>query len=161
MRTIVRITNDYNSTLSFDMWKEDLTNLVDEIDILCEVSNRDYRNPIKSTGSEDDYKNSLSINAHGYSKSDWQEYVIHYNELSDEVISQLTELLEKSFTHKNDYWVEKFEQTEINGKVFNADPHDYTSFCINHIEFPDGSDIKNEYNNIYGVDYDDMIIEVD
>ena len=61
----------------------------------------------------------------------------------------------------NDYWVEKFEQTEINGKKFNAEPHDHTSFCIRHIEFPEKEEVLEEYIEIYGKDFDESIIEID
>ena len=74
--------------------------------------------------------------------------------------SSLVEDLERTFTHFNDFFVEKFEQTEINGKKFNAEPHDNAKFCISHTEFPDKEEIIKEYNEIYGEDYDEFLIEI-
>ncbi len=37
MKTIIRITNDYNGTLSYDNFKEYINYLVHEMDIFCEV----------------------------------------------------------------------------------------------------------------------------
>ena len=74
---------------------------------------------------------------------------------------ELIEELKKSFTHMNDYWVAKTEQEEINGKKFNAEPHEYTSFYIRHIEFPDKEDVLKEYVERYGEDFDECIIDID
>jgi len=71
----------------------------------------------------------------------------------------LIDELKKTFTHNNDYIVEKFEREYFNGKKFDSDPHYYTSFCIRHIEFPEEEDILKEYISIYGEDYDEVIIE--
>lgn len=162
MKTIIRITQDNFSTLSYDNWKENINYLVGKIDLICEVKNNDFINIIeKEKNYKEDYKNKTIVEARGYSKSEWQTYVLYHNlKDNDDLLSQLIEQLKKSFTHFNDYLVEKFEQETINGKEFDADPHDYASFCVSHIEFPGENDIKKEYDALYGDDYDECIIEV-
>jgi hypothetical protein len=171
MKTIIKITEDNYSDIAFIQWKEDINYLVNEVDVFCQIANNKYNNRVEKekrySSTEEDYKNTITIIAKGYSQSEWQEYTLHYNE--NELItpqqrtyfSDLIKQLERTFTHKHSYSVEKFEQTEIEGKTFNAEPHDYDSFCISHTEFPDKVDIEEEYNARYGIDYDIMIIDVD
>jgi hypothetical protein len=73
--------------------------------------------------------------------------------------SNLVKHLEREFTHQNDYIVKKYEQTEIDGKIFNSEPYDYTCFYIDDIEFPNNEDIIKEYIGLYGEDFDKFIIE--
>lgn len=167
MKTIIRITNDYNAQLSWESRNEDINYLVnEEIDCFCEVRNDRLINIVEQEknyfSAKEDYKNKTVIEATGYSQGDWQTYILYHNLDDDNKhIIELVDLLEKSFTHMNDYSVEKFEQTEINGKVFNSESYDYTSFLIRHIEFPEKEDVLKCYNEIYGKDYDECIIEID
>ena len=83
MKTIIRITKNYYSTLSYDMFKDDLYNLVNDIDIFCEVKNNNYENIVedvkKYESNKEDYKNQISVNSIGYVQSEWQEYIIYHN----------------------------------------------------------------------------------
>ena len=170
MKTIIKITNDNFSELSYNYYVENLNYLVNELNVFCELKNNDYINLIEQekryTSDKDDYKNKIEVTAKGYSQSDWQTFILYYNENELNTpqkrmeFSDLIKQLERNFTHFNDYIVEKFEQTEIDGKKFNSDPHDYTSFCIMHTEFPDKDDVLKEYLEIYGKDYDEVIIEL-
>ena len=170
MKTIIKITEDNFSELSKINKKEDINYLVNELNVFCELKNNDYTNVVEEEkrylSDKEDYKNSIPISAKGYCQSEWQEYILYYNEKELNTpqlrmyFSSLVEHLERTFTHFNDYFVEKFEQTEIKGKKFNAEPHDNTTFCISHTEFPDKDDILKEYNEIYGEDYDEVLIEV-
>ncbi len=166
MKTIIKITNDYNSQLSYDERNEDINCIVnDGLDCFCEVRNNEFTNIVEEQKNyfsvKEDYKNKTIVEAKGYSQGEWQTYILYHNvEEDDNDLQWLIEELKKSFTHMNDYWVEKFEQTEINGKKFNAEPHDYTSFCIRHIEFPEKEDVLKEYVEIYGEDFDECIIEI-
>ena len=167
MKTIIKITNDHYSTASHDEFLENVNYIVnEEIDCFCEVKNDRLANIIEEQKNyfshKDEYKNKTIIEAKGYSQGDWQTYILYHNLDDDnEHILSLVDLLEKTFTHMNDYWVEKFEQTEINGKKFNAEPHDHTSFCIRHIEFPEKEEVLEEYIEIYGKDFDEYIIKID
>ena len=171
MKTIIKITKDIYTDNSYQMWKEDINYLVNELDVLCEVKNNNFNNVVEDEknyqSDTKDYKNIIIVYAKGYSQSDWQEYVLHYNEASLDTpqqrtyFSSLVEQLEKSFTHFNDYSVEKYEQTEIDGKIFNSEGHDYTTFSVNYIEFPEDQDVLDEYNSIYGIDYDQAIVALD
>jgi len=167
MKTIIKITNDYNAQLSWESRNEDINYIVnEEVKCFCEVRNDRLINIVEQEknyfSAKEEYKNRTVIEATGYSQGDWQTYVLYHNLDDDNKhIIDLVDLLEKSFTHLNDYWVEKFEQTEIDGKKFNAEPHDHTSFCIRHIEFPDKEDVLKGYIEIYGEDFDEYIIEID
>ena len=165
MKTIIRITNDYNGTLSYDNFKEYINYLVHEMDIFCEVKNNKFNNIVEDeknyAGNKDDYSKQTIVNATGYSQNEWETYVLYHNlEEDDRNLISLVKQLKRSFTHFNDYQVEKFERTTIDGKDFDSEPHDYTCLCIDFIEFPEKKDIIKEYNEIYGVDYDEYIVEI-
>tara|TARA_R110002153_G_C12989937_1_gene463779 strand:- start:35 stop:550 length:516 start_codon:yes stop_codon:yes gene_type:complete len=169
MKTIIEISNDYNSDFCYQTKVEDVNYLVSELDVFCELRNSNYINIIEQekiyNSEKQDYKNKIIINAKGYSQSEWQDYILYYNEneLSTPQkrmeFSCLVKHLERTFTHQNDYIVTKYEQTEIDGKIFNSEPFDYTNFCIDYIEFPNNEDIINEYIALYGEDFDEFIIE--
>jgi flagellin-like hook-associated protein FlgL len=159
MKTVIEITNDYYSNNSYDYYKEELQELYSQIDVLVTVANNDYNNLLESDKDKEDYKHTLQVDAKGYSQSEWQTYTIYYNDNED--LEYLVSLLEKSFTHFNDYIVSKFESQEINGKEFSAEPHDYTNFSISNIEFPEKEDVLKAYTDMYGKDYDKVIVNID
>lgn len=157
MKTVIRITENVMSNEAYINWREDIDYIVAEIDVDCRISNHRLNNPI---GTDDSplFKHTTIVEARGYSQSDWQTYTLRHRGLESEkeLIDELIALLKKTFTHKNNYFVEKFERTETDGKVFNSKPHDFTSFAITDIEFPNVEDIINVYINIYGEDYDEV-----
>ena len=169
MKTIIKISKDYYSDLAYQSKVDDINTIVNEIDVLCEIKNDKFINLIEQeqrySSEKEDYTNKIIIEAKGYSQSDWQTYSLYYNEKELKTpqhrmyLRDLIQHLERSFTHNNDYFVEKYEQTKINGVVFNAEPHDHTSFSIAHTEFPENNDIIEEYRSIYGADYDTHIID--
>tara|TARA_R110000803_G_scaffold79086_2_gene144568 strand:+ start:11 stop:526 length:516 start_codon:yes stop_codon:yes gene_type:complete len=169
MKTIIEISNDYNSDFCYQRKVEDINYLVNELNIFCELRNTNYINIIEQekiyNSEKEDYKNKIIINAKGYSQSDWQDYILYYNEneLSTPQkrmeFSYLVKHLEKTFTYQNDYIAKKYEQTEIDGKIFNSEPFDYTFFYIDNIEFPNNEDIIKEYIALNGKDFDEFIIE--
>tara|TARA_R110000822_G_scaffold67786_1_gene164983 strand:+ start:376 stop:891 length:516 start_codon:yes stop_codon:yes gene_type:complete len=169
MKTIIKISKDYYSDLAYESKVDDINMIVNEINVLCEVRNDKFINLIEQeqrySSEKEDYKNKIVIEAKGYCQSEWQTHTLYYNEKELKIpqhrmyLSDLIQHLERSFTHNNDYFVEKYEQTKIDGKIFNAEANDYTSFCITHTEFPEDSDIIEEYKSIYGEDYDTYIID--
>ena len=169
MKTIIKISKEYYSDLAYQTKVDDINMIANEINVLCETKNNSYINLIEQekrySSEKEDYKNKIIIEAIGYCQSEWQTYTLYYNEkelktpMHKMYFSDLIQHLERSFTHNNDYSVEKYEQTKIDGKIFNAEPHDYTSFSIVHTEFPDDNDIIKEYKSIYGKDYDTYIID--
>ena len=162
-RTEVSIGIDYMSNLSYDYFIEDTESVASEIDFFCEVSNSNFNNIIeKYNSNQDDYKNTFTISAIGYSQGDWQDYIIQTNEeeFSDK-INELRRLLERSFTHQNDYYANKYDTIIIDGEEFQGDAYDHTTFAINHTEFPDKEEVFNEYIAIYGNDADKITINID
>lgn len=169
MKTIIEISNDYNSDFCYQTKVEDINYLVNELDVFCELRNTNYINIIEQekryNSEKEDYKNKIIINAKGYSQSEWQDYILYYNEneLSTPQkrmeFSNLVKHLEREFTHQNDYITKKYEQTKIDGKIFNSEPYDYTCFYIDDIEFPNNEDIIKEYIGLYGEYFDKFIIE--
>jgi len=166
MKTLLKITKDYYSESSYENFKNDVNYLVNELRVYCSVANNSFNNIVEDgkkykTLSYGDFSNKIEIEAKGYSQCEWQLYILSYNE--DELntpqkrmyFSSLVKQLERSFTHFNDYFCEKFEYTEIEGKKFiSSESYDSVGFGISHIEFPEIEDVKKEYDNIYGVDYD-------
>ena len=167
MKTVIRISTDYNGDCSLRERNDNIYNLVNDcIEVHCEISNTRMVNIIEGvknySTNKEDFKNVTHVIASGYVQGDYQEYKLYHNQPEgDNDLRLLVEELEKTFTHYNDYVVEKFEREEINGKNFDADPHDYTAFCVRHIEFPDKEDVLKEYIAIYGEDYDEVEICID
>jgi len=165
-KTVIRITNDYQSTGAYDDFIEQVGQLVNEyVDVHCEVRNTDFTNVVETQQlnqvDRESFKNTTTFSARGYSQSDWQEYTLRYNCEDDNIyLLQLIEELKKSFTHMNDYSVEKFERVEIEGTVYDAEAHDFTGIHIRDIEFPETEEILNTYTDYYGKDYDEVIIDV-
>jgi hypothetical protein len=152
MKTIIKITTDNYSQLSFDYWKETFTETDQEFYI--EISNKNYLLPCENKHNKEEFENSKVISAKGYSQGEWQDYKIYFN---GELPKYIETALKHTFTHKNEYFVTKYEQTEIDGKVFESEILDSTGFCIDHIEFPTKEEIENEYLSIYGKDFDELI----
>lgn len=163
----VTIMNDYNSSLSYELRNENIEYLLSQLDLYCEVSNSNFINMVEQLQQnetyKDNYKDILTVNTTGYSQRDWQEYKLYYNKKNTDIntLNRLVNELEKSFTHQNDYFVTKYEEVTINNKVYKSEPIDYNSFCITNIEFPDDDDIIKEYINRFGIDYDNIEINID
>ena len=170
MKTLVKISNDYFNTLSNDLYIEDINYLVNELNVFCEQENDKFINIVeqeKKYCSDENYNNVVKISAKGYSQNEWQEFTLHYNESELKTkedkanFNSLVDELKKFFTHKNDYFAEKFEYTEIEGKKFiNSEAFDCTSFNISYIEFPESEDVKQAYLDIYGQDFDEIEINI-
>ena len=164
-KTEIEINIDNFGSLSYEYFKEAINELVNEMDLLCEVKNDKFINIVEDEkryhSNKEDYKNTFTISAKGYSQSDWQEYIIYTNEDQDSNnIVVLTEHLQKSFTHFNDYSVNKYDIKTIEGEEYKGEPYDYTTFCINYIDFPTNEEIEREYLAIYGKDYDSININI-
>ena len=171
MKTLLKISKDNFSNLSYDMFIEDVNYLVNELNVHCEVKNKHYINIIEDNkryqSSIEDYDSHVVIEAQGYSQSHWQTYILYYNEnelntpMQKSYFESLIKQLERSFTHFNEYYCEKFEYIESNGKQYiENESFDSTCFCIDNIEFPSEEDVKQEYIGIYGIDYDTIEINI-
>lgn len=169
MKTIVRISNDYNSRNAWHLWKEDIYYLVndpDGVEVHCEISNGNFINPVDSEKnyetSKDDYKNMIVVSARGYSQGDWQEYRIYHNHDEDyKPLLQLADLLTKTFTHQNDYEVETFKRIEVDGEVYDSNEREYSIFSVIHVEFPTKEEILEEYHAVYEHEYDEVEFNID
>ena len=164
-KTEIEINIDNFGSLSYEYFKEAINELVNEMDLLCEVKNDKFINIVEDEkryhSNKEDYKNTFTVSAKGYSQSDWQEYIIYTNE--DEESNNmvvLREHLKKSFTHFNDYSVNKYDIKTIEGEENRGEAYDYTTFCINYIDFPTNEEIEREYLAIYGKDYDSININI-
>lgn len=165
MKTIIRISNDITGDTAYNEFCDEIYYLVNDanIEVECEVKNDSYINIVEekknysTSGTKFLYK--TEVEAKSYSQGDWQTYILYHNaERDNETLQRLVEELKKSFTHLNSYCVEKFERMEVDGKNFDAEPHDMTWFAIRDIEFPRESDVRASYIDIYGEDFDEIII---
>ena len=162
-KILLKIEADYFSGSAHDLYMEEINELINEINIFCVVKNNRYNNiveDLKKYSSEiEDFTKNVLVNAKGYSQGDWQTYIIYYNDYSDS-LDRLIKILKKTFTHKNDYWVNKYEVITVDGEEYTSDVIDSTSFSIIDIEFPETEDIIAEYNFMYGADYDKVEVEI-
>ena len=159
----LKIEADYFSGSAHADYIEEINELVNENNIFCVVKNSRYNNIIedaKEYSSEiEDFTKNVIVEAKGYSQGDWQTYILYYNDYSDS-LDRLIKALEKTFTHKNDYIVNKYEVIIIDGEEYTSEIIYSTWFSITNIEFPENEDIIEEYNSQYGIDYDKIEIEI-
>lgn len=167
--TLIVIENDYFGDDAELETTEDINNLVNELDVFCELKNGEYINIVEQekrySSSKGDYKKSIQIEAKGYSQGEWQTYTLYYkldgSKKQKTYLESLIQHLERSFTHDHNYCVNKYEVVTIDGKEFKGESEDYTTFCITNIEFPEEEDVKAEYLSIYGEDYDKIEINIE
>lgn len=160
-KTLLKIENDYFSNMSEFYFNESIQFYLSEINVFCEISNTSFINPVeknqKTTQNKKDFDSKITIEAKGYCQSEWQTYTLYYHKSDSkkQAFKDLIFELKKSFTHKNDYVATKYEYTKINGSIFiNEETQDTIGFSINHIEFPTKEEIKNNYIDLYGKDFD-------
>ena len=69
--------------------------------------------------------------------------------------------LKRSFTHFNDYYCQKYEYMEIDGKKYiEKESFDSTALVIDYLEFPNEEEVKQEYISMYGIDFDTIEINI-
>tara|TARA_R110002074_G_scaffold1973_2_gene11869 strand:+ start:684 stop:1184 length:501 start_codon:yes stop_codon:yes gene_type:complete len=143
----LEVKNDYDSNYSWELYKDNLEDLLDGLDVRVENSNTRNTNILEKVNSYRkgvEYKNYIDVSCKGYSQGDWDDYKIYFDYSNDEFIEEFSRVedvakeLEKLYTHKNDYWVQQIEVLDSG--------HEKTleclSFSILDIEFPENSDIK-------------------
>lgn len=165
MKTVIRIEVDHMGDGAYQEWKDDIEYIVNnEVDVEVEIENDRYINIVRAVCTRDlsgEYDSLTRVQAKGYSQGDWQVYKVRYKSEDEDNphFKALLVLLERTFTHKHDYAVQRFMRTEIDGVVFNAEPHDHTWFSITDVEFPDKEDVLKAYQDQYGEDYDEVELE--
>ena len=141
------VKNDYDSDYSWELYKDNLHDLLDGLDVRVENRNSSNTNILEKVNSyrtPNEYKNFIEVSCKGYSQGDWDDYKIYFDYSNEEFIEEFSRVedvakeLEKLYTHKNDYVVQKIEELDSG--------HEKTlecfSFSILDVEFPNNSDIK-------------------
>ena len=161
----LEVKNDYDSRYSWDLYKDNLEDLLDGLDVRVENSNSRNSNILEKVNSHRkgvEYKNCIDVSCKGYSQSDWDEYKIYFdysNEEFDEFnryshycrVEDVAQELEKIYTHKNDYRVHRIEVLD-SGHTKTLDSF---SFSILDVEFPENKDIKDRIDD-QGIEYDEI-----
>ena len=145
-KTKLVVKNDYESNFSWELYKDNLHDLLYGLDVRVENENDRMSNVLSRVNSHikaSEYKHYLSVDCKGYSQSEWDEYKIYfdYDKGFVEEISRIEDTLEelkKLYTHKNDYVVQKIEELDSGHTKKLESFH----FSILDIEFPSNSDIK-------------------
>jgi len=145
-KTKLVVWNDYDSDCSWELYKDNLHDLLDGLDVRVENKNDRNVNVLEKVNSHikaSEYKHYLNVYCQGYSQGDWDEYKIYfdYDEGFVEERSRIEDVIEelrKLYTHKNDYRVEQIEVLDSgHKKTLNN-----FFFPILNVEFPNNSDIK-------------------
>jgi hypothetical protein len=166
--TILNISTCYDSQDAWSNYVENINYIVNKLDVHCEISNTRFINIIEDEQSYltdiNDYENSIIIKSKGYSKGDWQEYILYYDNLESKkdraLFDDLIKLLKRSFTHFNDYYFELIKCIEIEGKeYYSTEPIEGGSFFIDWIEFPKDEDILEAFNDNFGMRFDKVNIK--
>lgn len=153
----LEVNHDYDSGFAYELYKEDLLNCAEDLDIIVKNENWRIANVLKDWDQvvSMDYKYKKAIICKGYSQGDWDTYTIYYKEWNEQT-QLLADLLERLFTHKNDYYVNVIEYL-ITGhrKIIHG-----FGFSITDIEFPEHKDINEQideclYNE--GIKYDEIV----
>ena len=113
----IKISQDCYGETSYNNYIEDINYLVNELDVFCDIANDNFENIVENEkmyeSKPTDYLHKTVVEAKGYYQREWQVYTIYHSEPIDSLIKQL----QRSFTHFNDYIVEKYEYIEI---LFNS-----------------------------------------
>lgn len=165
----VTIENDYNSQHSHDSWIEEISEFVNNQDtspIVAVTQNNRLNNVIEDAKNYNTdiatLNKCFTVIAKGYSQAEWQETKVWHKEgLTKKDIEYLTNLLQRQFTHKNDYWISKSDVITQDGRKYESEVYDCTPLTIDYIEFPEEKDIIKAYNESYGIDYDILEVNVD
>ena len=143
------VEEDYNSGFAFDLYKEDVLNCAEDLDIIVKNKNTQYSHILKDHDKvvSMDYKYKKNIECIGYSQGEWDTYTIYYKEWNDQT-QLLADLLKNIFTHKNDYsvYVNEIIDHEHSKLV------DRFGFSITDQEFPDHDRIRKEIEQ-YSLDF--------
>jgi len=165
------IKRDYNSNDAYDLFKEDINYLANELNVFCKIENNDFANIVEDekryNSCKEDYQYSKTIICKGYVQSEYQVYKIYYNKfeidtkLKREYLNKLFELLQNSFTHFNsNYYFEVRETITLNGIEYDSKPLENGYYSVYNCEFPTKEQIYSEYDSIYSneFEYDEVII---
>ena len=154
----IEVNHNYDCGFAFEIYKEDLLSCARDLDIIVKNKNsRNFANILKDWDQvvSMDYKYKKTIGCTGYSQSDWDTYTIYYKEWNEQT-QLLADLLERLFTHKNDY--------SVNVMEYLSTGHSKMIHCfvlsITDIEFPEHEDIKEEIDEcLYdeGIKYDEIV----
>lgn len=152
----LRVSNDYDSGYAHEIYREQLMELSEDLDIAVHNSNRRMGSilPNKKTYT-DGYVQSIVVGCTGYSQSEWDEYTIHYNVMTAD-LSMLIEDLEKLFTHKHDYMVKEIEILD-SGHELGLETY---VINISHIEFPDKKDVLEAIED-QGIEFDNIKFNIE
>jgi hypothetical protein len=161
MKTIkLVVENDYDSGFSWELYEDNLHDLLNGLDVRVENSNTRNSNILEKVNSYRkgvEYKNFIDVNCVGYSQGDWDEYKIYFDYSNEEFIEEFSRVedcakeLEKLYTHKNDYVVKQIEELD-SGHTKTLESF---YFSILDVEFPNNSDIKYHIDE-ESIEYDEI-----
>lgn len=141
----LEVKNDYDSNYSWELYEDNLHDLLDGLDVKVENSNSRNSNILEKVNSYKkgvEYKNYIDVSCKGYSQSDWDDYKIYFDYSNGEEefsrVEDVAKELQKLYTHKNDYWVQQIEVLDSGHTKHLLS----FQFSILDIEFPNNSDIK-------------------
>ena len=143
MKNIARISRDYDSHLSTDIWNEDLKEYIQSLDVYIDASNTNFsydaiRNQIRTIEEFDNSNKGdaqcISVGAKGYVQAEWEYFWVYYK-CTDKEVKPLVKHLAKMFTHKNDYLLENVEEL-ITGHTKVVDR------CIINVQYPEFPELE-------------------
>ena len=145
MKNIARISKDYHSQLSNDIWNEDLNEYIQSLDVYIRPRNNNFsydalKNQTRSIFDFYYTNKCIVVEAKGYVQSEWESFSVYYK-CRDKEVNPLIEHLKKTFTHRNDYLIENVEEL-ITGHTKVVDR------CVVIEEMQDGVKVYDEYKLI-------------
>tara|TARA_R110002020_G_C16201477_1_gene766302 strand:- start:588 stop:1067 length:480 start_codon:yes stop_codon:yes gene_type:complete len=158
MRTIANIKRDFNSNISNDRWIEDLKEELNYLDVNVWTKykqNSIIEEILKNQNTlPDQFSKNVTVKAIGYVQGEYTLFQIYYNG-DDYKLKFLKELLERTYTHKNDYLIETIEMLSSG----HSKTIDTAIISINDVEFPELNHIKKSINEHQEYKYDKYIFE--
>ena len=149
MKNIGRITRDYDSHLSEDQWRDDLQNCLQELDVNVWTKYKQWfwmEELLKNQKTlPDQFSKNVTVRSLGYCQGEYTLFQIYYNG-DDKKLKYLKILLERLYTHKNDYLVENVEEL-ITGHTKVVDR---CVVNVSDVEFPELQDIVKVIEEMQG-----------
>jgi len=167
MKKVIRVENDYDNTMAWELYKELIQNIAEDLPILIEqdVSRHKHILPKRSYAcylgwDKEEYNCVDSAFAIGYCQGDYHSFTLRMKNpdcQQHEDYKLLKTLLRRYYTHKHSYICRLFEVLDSGHELETES----ISIQMIDLEFPENSDIEQAIIEDGRLKYDSVEFNID
>ena len=167
MKKVIRVENDYDNTMAWELYKELIQNIAEDLPILIEqdVSRHRHILPKRSYANylgwdKEEYNCVDYAFASGYCQGDYHSFTLRMKNTDcqkHEDYKLLKILLQRYYTHKHSYICRLFEVLDSGHELETES----ISIQMTDLEFPDNSDIEQAIIEDGRLEYDSVEFNID